>query len=222
MAPAGSLQVVLFDVVETVFSLEPVRDRLRAHGCDGSLLETFFARLLRDAFALGCCGHYRPFAALADSALAAVAPELSEAARGDVKGAFRRLPAHDDARPAFEALRDAGVRVGALSNGAAEVTTELLESAGLAGLVERVFSVDEVGVWKPRPEPYRHAVDELGVAPEAAALVAVHAWDTHGARQAGLVTGWASRLEGRLSPVFDAPDVVGDDLVEVVVGLLER
>jgi hypothetical protein len=34
------------------------------------------------------------------------------------------------------------------------------------------------------------------------------------------VTGWVSRLEGRLSPIFARPDVTGADLVEVVEALL--
>lgn len=45
-------------------------------------------------------------------------------------------------------------------------------------------------------------------------------WDTHGANQAGLVTGWVSRLEHRFPPVFTPPDVTGPDLVTVVDGLL--
>jgi hypothetical protein len=36
-----------------------------------------------------------------------------------------------------------------------------------------------------------------------------------------LVTGWVSRLEGRPSPIFARPDVLGDDLVEVVSALLD-
>jgi 2-haloacid dehalogenase len=50
--------------------------------------------------------------------------------------------------------------------------------------------------------------------------VAVHSWDVHGARQAGLLTGWASRLEGQFPAIFDRPAVIGADLVEVVEGLL--
>lgn len=52
------------------------------------------------------------------------------------------------------------------------------------------------------------------------AMVAMHAWDLHGARGAGMLTGWAARLEGRWAPVFTAPDVVGDDLVQVVERLV--
>ncbi len=47
-----------------------------------------------------------------------------------------------------------------------------------------------------------------------------NARDVHGARRAGLLTGWASRLEGRFPQVFDRPDVSGRDLVEVVEGLM--
>lgn len=64
------------------------------------------------------------------------------------------------------------------------------------------------------------ALERLGLPADRVAMVAVHAWDLHGARNAGLVTGWASRLEETYSPVFDPPDVSGVDLVEVVEGLL--
>ena len=52
------------------------------------------------------------------------------------------------------------------------------------------------------------------------ALVAVHAWDCHGAKRAGALAGWCSRLEGEPGDVFRPADVRGDDLVEVAEGLL--
>jgi 2-haloacid dehalogenase len=51
-------------------------------------------------------------------------------------------------------------------------------------------------------------------------MVAAHAWDVHGAVRAGLVGGWASRLEGSYPRTFDTPDVEGADLVEVLAALL--
>jgi 2-haloacid dehalogenase len=86
--------------------------------------------------------------------------------------------------------------------------------------VRQVISVDDVQRWKPAPQIYRHAAKVCQVDPQQIALVAVHGWDTHGAHEAGLVTGWVSRLEGRLSPIFARPDVTGADLVEVVEALL--
>lgn len=76
-------------------------------------------------------------------------------------------------------------------------------------------------VWKPHPRVYHHLAATVGRSPSEVALVAVHAWDLHGAASAGLSTGWASRLEGRFASSFHAPDVRGHDLVEVVDRLLE-
>lgn len=60
----------------------------------------------------------------------------------------------------------------------------------------------------------------LGVDAADTALIAVHAWDIHGANQVGLTTGWCSRLEGAFGSVFDAPDVTGADLTAVAAALL--
>jgi len=212
-------QVVAFDAVETLFSLAPVDEVMRGFGLGESMLERFFSRMLRDAFALGCSGRYRSFAEVAEATLTVVAPALSAAGRAEVMDAFRRLPAHVDARPAFEVLRERGIRVAVLTNGSAALTTHLLAANGLAEYVERVVSVDEVRTWKPQPAPYHHAAAILGLRPDQVALVAVHAWDTHGARAAGLVAGWSASLEGSYSATFDAAHVTGQHLTDVASAL---
>jgi 2-haloacid dehalogenase len=212
-------EVVAFDVVETLLSLDPVRRRLEAAGPEAPTLELFFARFLRDAFALAMSGAYRRFPEVADGALAAMWPSASDSARSEVLGGFGELPAYPDAEPAMAQLAAAGVRVVTLSNGTPEGTGRLLQRTGLDRYVERVISINEVEVWKPAAAPYRHAASVAGVAPADLALVAVHAWDVHGAKRAGLTTGWASRLEGSFSPVFDPPDVQGPDLVAVAEAL---
>ena len=107
-----------------------------------------------------------------------------------------------------------------LTNGAAESTQQLLARAGLLGLVERTISIDEIGHWKPDRNVYLHAARASGVAPSRVALVAAHAWDTHGAKQAGLVTGWVQRHDKKVLEIFSAPDVRGATLTEVVDQLL--
>jgi 2-haloacid dehalogenase len=211
---------ISFDVIETLFSLEPVGIALSAVGLDQFGLDRFFTRVLRDGFVLAATGTYRPFRDVADAALSSLAPSLTPAERDQVLQAFGRLDAHPDARPALEHASRAGVPVAALTNGSAAVTTALLDRAGLRALVTRVISIDEVHQWKPAPAVYRHAAEAMGVEPARLAHVAVHAWDLHGAHHAGLITGWASRLEGTLPATFTPPDVTEADLVGVVDRLL--
>jgi 2-haloacid dehalogenase len=224
MTPAGRPVAVAFDVVETLFSLEPLGLRLAAVGLPESALGEWFARLLRDAFALDTAGVYRPFREVAAGTLQVMLNERRCPATVDVIDSvlqgFLELPPHPDVRPAFEQLREAGVRVATLTNGSAAVTRRLLEQAGLDSFVERTISIDEVRHWKPSAEVYRHAAAVLGVEPERLALVAVHAWDVLGAGRAGLLTGWVSRREVSFHPAMPPPTVAGPSLPEVVSRLL--
>ncbi|WP_106535157.1 haloacid dehalogenase type II [Haloactinopolyspora alba] len=215
-------QVIAFDVIETLFSLEPVRQRLIAAGQPGHVLDVWFPALLRDAFALTATGGYRPFADIAAGTLrSATGNALDGEAVRTVLAGFGELDPHPDVEPAIRLAREAGTRVVTLTNGPALNTGTLLQRAGVADDVEQVLSVDDVQQWKPAPEIYRHAAYSADVPPERVALVAAHAWDTHGAGQAGLTTGWVTRQDGRFPEFFRSPDVVGSDLVGVVRGLLD-
>lgn len=214
---------VVFDVIETLFPLEPLRPRLAALDLGGDL-DLFFCRILRDAFALDASGTFKPFREIAGGALRVLAaqrglsPEPS--AIDAVLDGFKTLDPHPDVRPAMERLRAAGVTVATLSNGGVEATRGLLDRAGLLPLVSRVMGVDEIRRYKPVKDIYLHAATTLGLPAGRVAMLAVHAWDLEGARRAGLSTGWASRLERIWHPAMPPPDVSGPDLVAVADGLL--
>ncbi len=213
--------VIAFDVIETLFPLEPLRQRLVDAGLPGDLLELWFARLLRDGFALVASGEYRPFGEIATATLRSTAGSaLDDDTVRTVLGGFAVLDPHPDVAPAIQLARDAGVRMVTLTNGSAQNTAALLRRAGVDDDIEQVLSVDDVQRWKPAAEIYQHAAHSTRVPPDRVALVAAHAWDTHGAHQAGLTTGWVARLEDDFPAIFAAPDVTGRDLVAVVSGLL--
>ena len=218
---ANRPKVIAFDVIETMFPLEPVRQRLIDAGQPGHVLDVWFARLLRDAFALVASGSYRPFGDIAASALSStVGSSMDDDGVREVLGGFAELDPHPDVVPAVRKARDAGVRMVTLTNGSAENTAKLVRRAGIEADIERVLSVDDVQRWKPAPDIYLHAATSTGVRPEEVALVAAHAWDTHGAHEAGLTTGWVARLENQYPAVFAPPDVTGDDLGDVIDALL--
>ncbi len=224
MPAKGQPKVVAFDVIETLFKLEPMSQRLAQVGLPEQALPVWFARLLRDAFALDATGVYKTFREVAASTLEVLMAEHRVRPSADAVNAvlegFGELPAHDDVAPAFKALKDAGVRIVTLTNGSAETTQKLLKGAGVGDMVERAISIDEVKHWKPRREVYLHAAGVCGVEPQQVALVAVHAWDVQGANRAGLIAGWVSRTEKAFPQVMQPPDVKGDTLTAVARQLL--
>lgn len=212
---------VAFDVVETLMSLQPLGARLEQIEQPASLLPAWFSRLLLYGVGLSAAGDYVPFPRAAAEALHAVSGyRLSDGDVEHVLAGFAELPAHPDAEPAMRNLADAGVRMMCLTNGTADATSAFLSRSGLERYIERVVSTAEVNSWKPPTHVYQHAVDVFGLPADEVALVAVHAWDCHGAKRAGLTTGWASRAEGGYGSLFAPADVTGSDLVEVADGLL--
>jgi 2-haloacid dehalogenase len=119
-------------------------------------------------------------------------------------------------------LSEAGVRIGCLTVGDPQNTRRFLQRAGLADYVDQVITAEMAGIWKPAPAIYRAAADKLHTPLDRMALVAVHAWDCHGAKRANALAGWCARLEGEPGDVFTPADVSGRDLVEVVNGLLAQ
>lgn len=62
-------KVVAFDVIGTLFPLEPLRSFIVALGLPPAGLEGWFAAECRDAFAIGAIGDYQPFTTVLEGPL---------------------------------------------------------------------------------------------------------------------------------------------------------
>lgn len=217
-------KVVAFDVIETLFPLDPLRAKLKEAGLPASALQIWFGQILRDGMALTMTGEFKPFADVAEATLKGLIAEHGQSPAEEklerVIAGFGELSPHGDVRPSLELLRAAEIRAVALTNGNAKTTEKLFAKAGLAHLIERVISIDEVRQWKPARAVYLQALLAAGVEAPRMALVAAHAWDVRGAAAAGLTTGWLPRQEKRFPNIFGKPDVKGGTLLDVVQQLL--
>lgn len=217
-------RVVVFDLIETLFSLDSIKARFREAGLQPVDVDAWILRTIADGFALALCDDYRPFADAARSALEVTFSQrgipVIEEQMDYVADGFSILDPCADARPALQALYDTGVDTAVISIGSIDGTRALIERAGLKNLVGWYFSCDAVRRWKPDPAAYDMIVDELVIPRDEIAYVSVHGWDLHGAKRAGFTTGWSSSLLGSYPSEFAEPDITGANLTEVVMELL--
>jgi putative hydrolase of the HAD superfamily len=126
------------------------------------------------------------------------------------------------AEQVLHTLQQAGVRAGLLTNGAASVQREKIESSGLGMYFDAAVVSGELGTGKPAPEIFHHLLERLGVEASAALMVGNSlARDILGGRRAGLKTCWLA-LDGEEEPVgLVVPDYTIHSLGELprVVGL---
>lgn len=138
----------------------------------------------------------------------------------DILSVFGELPAHPDVKAALESVQQAGARAVLLTNGSRANTEKLVAGAGLTGLVDDVISIEDFQVWKPQASVYQEACRQSGVSPEDVTLIAAHAWDVHGAMQAGLEGVWVRRQDAVYHPLMGKPSALADTLPEAVAAAL--
>jgi len=217
------LKAVAFDVIETLFDIQPLEKKLEAAGLPSGSLTIWFPRVLRDAFALEVAGEFKTFAEIGTAALEALMREQQiEPVRSttqEIIQSFAELPAQPDVQSALENLRAADLRVIALTNGSAETTKKMFQKVKLETFVERYISIDEVKHWKPAREVYLHTAKTLDVDPTELALVSAHDWDIHGAGRAGLATAFIQR-QAAFSKAMGASDLSATNLMDLAENLL--
>jgi 2-haloacid dehalogenase len=102
-----------------------------------------------------------------------------------------------------------------LSNGTLGMLEPLVQSSGLAALIDGILSVDAVDVYKPSPRVYQLAVDALGLPPARIAFVSANGWDAAGAKAFGFTTFWINRAGVPVERHSPEPDYIVASLCDV-------
>src|SRR3712207_5990965 len=157
-------RVCLFDVNETLLDLGALDPYFERAFGDPGVRRSWFQQVLQSAFVATVTGVYSDFGAVGAAALQMTAERegvrLSEEDRKSILGGMRELPPHPEVPGALDLLRDAELRLAALTNNTAEVAGAQLANAGLADRFEKILSADAVRRLKPAPEPYRAAAED--------------------------------------------------------------
>ena len=219
-------RVIVFDVNETLLDLKALDPLFARLFGDAAVRREWFQAVISSAMVVTLTGHYHDFSRVGAAALEVVARrhrrELRDEDRHAVAETMRRLPPHPEVPDALQSLRDAGLRLVALTNSAPAVMESQLDNAGLTVHFDRLLSVDRARQLKPSLEVYRMAARELGVDTGAMRMVAAHGWDLAGAMSAGCAAAFVARPGQYLEPLFPEPDIIGDNLAQVAEQIIEK
>lgn len=218
-------RVCVFDVNETLLDLGALDPHFGRVFGEASARQAWFGQFLALWLTEMLTGEYTNFGTIGGGALEMVAErqgvDLSDEDKQRILGDMQELPPHPEVEDALGRLRDAGIRLAALTNSTQQVADAQIDNSGLRDYFEQVLSADIVQRLKPAPEPYRMAAESLGVEIGQVRLVAAHAWDVVGAMRAGCAAAFVARPGMVLNPLAARPDVVGADLREVAAQILE-
>lgn len=218
-------RVIVFDVNETLLDLKALDVHFERVFGDAAVRGMWFAQVLRSAMVADITGHYTDFGTVGGAALDMTAArqgvDLSAEDRQAILGGMLTLPPHPEVPAALARLRDAGLRMAALTNSTQKAAETQLTNAGLIDYFERALSVELSRRYKPAADVYRMAAGRLGVTTDQMRMVAAHNWDITGAMRAGCAGAFITRPGMVLGPLDETPDIIGDDLAEVAEQIIQ-
>ena len=113
--------------------------------------------------------------------------------RRSLMEAYLTLDAYREVPEMLQRLKAAGVKTAILSNGTPEMLAAAVKSAGIGALLDAVYSIESVGIYKPDPRVYDLAVKGLGVPRERVWFQSSNVWDAAGAAVFGFNVVWCNR-----------------------------
>jgi 2-haloacid dehalogenase len=240
VAPAGAQEsksgavvpsILAFGVNDSLLDirhLAPLFERLFG---DGKFVNEWYAHVILHSEAITLAGGpYIPFfnlaAAVLESMGAIYSVSIQPADIAELGMRSATMPAHGDVPAGLKQLKDAGFRLVTLSNSPQGVQIAQLKHAGIEGYFERLLSVDLVRRFKPAPQMYHMAAEELFVSTAAICMVSTHVWDNLGAQNAGCSAALVARPSNTPAPAlavpgWPAPAAVGPDLPSVAAQLIK-
>ena len=138
-------------------------------------------------------------------------PDLRE----DLIEAYLKLDCYPEVPEALSILKTRGFKLAILSNGTPAMLDAAVKNSGIEDLIEKNFSVEEVGIFKPDPRVYQIAVDGLKIKPEEIAFQSSNAWDASGASAFGLKVAWVNRFGQSAERLPGRADVELKNLMEL-------
>ena len=220
---AAKPAVILFDLNETLLDMTPVKKKVNSILNSKRGFRIWFGLLLQYSMVDNSTGHYHDFSqigeATLDMAAAALKTSVKEDDKSEVLELMNTLPLHPDVEEGLQQLSDAGFRLATLTNSSQHTQTSQMHTAKLGSYFEKVLSVEAVQKYKPAPEAYRFAVQQLGVEPRDVMMVAAHGWDIAGATAAGMQTAFIRRMAQSLYSLSPFPTLEADGISSLAMQL---
>jgi 2-haloacid dehalogenase len=138
-------------------------------------------------------------------------PEL----HGNLMKAYLQLDCYPEVPEVLSILKNRGFELAILSNGTPAMLEAGVKNSGIDELIEKNYSVEEVGIFKPDFRVYQMAVDGLEVRPEEIVFQSSNAWDASGASAFGFKVAWVNRFGQSEERLPGKPDVEIKSLMEL-------
>jgi 2-haloacid dehalogenase len=135
-----------------------------------------------------------------DKSMKAFSIDLSM--RDELLDLYKVLSPFAEVHEVLNNLKQKNNKLAILSNGTPELLEELIKSNNLENIFDDLFSIEQVGVYKPDSKVYDIPIKKYKIKKNEVAFLSSNTWDVSGAGNYGYNAIWVNRNNN----IFDALD----------------
>ena len=118
---------------------------------------------------------------------------IDSAMRNELLNLYKALSLFKEVPETLKKLKERNLRLAILSNGTPSLLTQLVKNNNIDNLFDDLFSIEEVGIYKPDAKVYDLPIKKYKIEKSQVAFLSANTWDVSGGGNYGYQSIWVNR-----------------------------
>tara|TARA_Y100000996_G_scaffold364773_1_gene309179 strand:- start:7 stop:510 length:504 start_codon:yes stop_codon:yes gene_type:complete len=127
---------------------------------------------------------------------------INHSMKNELLNLYKVLSPFKEVPETLKSLKEKNFKLAILSNGSPSLLNELVKSNDLDDLFDDLFSIEEVGIYKPDSKVYDLPIKKYKIKKNEVAFLSANTWDVSGGGNYGFNSIWVNRNKS----IFDNLD----------------
>jgi len=142
---------------------------------------------------------------------------INPSMRNELLNLYKILSPFKEVPEVLKTLKEKNYKLAILSNGTPALLNELVKSNNLEKIFDDLFSIEQVGIYKPNSKVYDMPIKKYQIQKNDVVFLSANTWDVSGAGNYGYNSIWVNRNKN----IFDKLDYLPKNIIKDLNQLLE-
>ena len=215
------IKVIIFDAYGTLFDVNSAAEKCKEKIGDKweSFANYWRTTQLEYTWLRSLMKRHKDFWQVTEDSLdkSLLAFKIDPNMRSELLNLYKILNTFPEVKEVLKNLKEKKYKISILSNGTPDLLDGLVKSNNLEKMFDDIFSVEEVGIYKPDAKVYDMPIKKYKVTKNEVAFLSANTWDVSGAGNFGFNSIWVNRNKN----IFDNLDYIPHNEINNLNGLLK-
>ena len=118
---------------------------------------------------------------------------IDSSMKNELLDLYKKLSPYSEVKGVLSSLKEKKYKLAILSNGTPALLNELIKSNNLENIFDDLFSIEEVGIYKPDSKVYDMPIKKYQIKADEIAFLSANTWDVSGGGNYGYNAIWVNR-----------------------------